>query len=66
MSKEEAIHVSAQLLRRMFDNNDESSIPAIASVCSAEADGDIDKLCSALDSFIAFCEKLKRNLYGQQ
>ena len=64
MTKDEAIRVTANLLCAVFDPKGED-YTKVAIIRTAEADKNIDALCSALDKLIEFCEKLKKVMYNQ-
>lgn len=67
MTKQEAIWASSKLLCNIYnDDEDYEKIDLIAQILTAEADKNVDYLCSALDKVIEFCEKLKRNMYNQE
>ena len=62
ITKEEAIHVSAKLLKNVFLLENPYSVKATAAVCAAESDGDAKALCNALDRLIALCNNLKKSM----
>ena len=69
MTKQQAIWAASKLLMQIYHDDsggDYEKIKAQAAVLTAEADGNVDYLCSALDEIIKFCEKLKRNMYNQE
>lgn len=69
MTKQQAIRVTSNLLRNIYyddSGGDYEKIKAQAAVLTAEADGNVDYLCSALDEIIKFCEKLKKAMYNQE
>ena len=67
MTKQEAIWAASKLLCNIYhDDEDYEKIVLTAQIRTAEADKNVDYLCSALDKVIEFCEKLKRNIYNQE
>ena len=67
MTKQEAIWAASKLLCNIYhDDEDYEKIVLTAQIRTAEADGNVDYLCSSLDQVIKFCEKLKRNMYNQE
>lgn len=69
MTKQEAIWAASKLLCNIYHDDsggDFEKIKAQAQIITAEADGNVDYLCSALDKVIEFCEKLKRGMYNQE
>lgn len=67
MTKQEAIWAASKLLCNIYhDDEDYEKIVLTAQIRTAEADGNVDLLCLALDQVIKFCEKLKRNMYNQE
>lgn len=68
MTKQEAIWAASKLLCNIYHDDsggDFEKIKVQARILTAEADGDIDWLCSSLDEIIKFCDKLKKAMYNQ-
>ena len=67
MEKQQAIWAASKLLCNIYnDDEDYEKIVLTAQIRTAEADKNVDYLCSALDEVIKFCNKLKRNMYNQE
>lgn len=67
MTKQEAIWASSKLLCNIYhDDEDYEKIVLIAKIRTAEADKNVDYLCSSLDEIIKFCNKLKKAMYNQE
>ena len=66
MTKEEAINVSAALLKNIYDTRNPKRISALTSIINARDNKDIDWLCSALDNIIKFCDELKTAMYNKE
>jgi hypothetical protein len=65
MTQEQAIKVSAKLLKNVFETNDPNNIDSLAAILCAEAEKNIDVLSSALDSVIEFCQELKTAMFNK-
>lgn len=69
MTKQQAIWASSKLLCNIYHDDsggDFEKIVLTAQIRTAEADKNVDYLCSALDQVIKFCEKLKKAMYNQE
>ena len=69
MTQQEAIWAASKLLCNIYHDDsggDFEKIKAQAHIITAEADKNVDNLCSALDEVIKYCEKLKKAMYNQE
>ena len=65
MTKDQAIKVTAKLLKNVYETNDPNNIDCLATILCAEAEKNIDALSSALDSVIEFCQELKTAMFNK-
>ena len=69
MEKQQAIWAASKLLCNIYHDDsggDFEKIKITAQIRTAEADKNVDYLCSALDEIIKFCIKLKKAMYNQE
>lgn len=69
MTQQEAIWAASKLLCNIYYDDSGGGfekIKAQEQIITAEADKNVDCLCSALDQVIEFCEKLKKAMYNQE
>ena len=65
MTKEQAIKITAKLLKNVYETNDPKNKDSLAIILCAEAEKNIDALSSALDNVIKFCQELKTAMFNK-
>ena len=66
MTKDEAIWAASKMMQQLYANDNAGNTNILANILCAEADGNADYFCGALDQIIEFCEKLKKAMYNKE
>lgn len=61
-NRELAIKTAVKFLSRIYADESTWAMEALAAIHIAEAEGDTQTLCDALNGAIEFCQELKKNM----